>query len=313
MRMSVIQSVCLSLIVLCSSASSAAGVKKNGFDLTDGLVPTREIRRGGPPRDGIPAIYLPKFVKASEQRDVAAEDTVLGIVVDGIAKAFPVDILIHHEVVNDWTQSKHLVVTYCPLCGSGMAFHAGTDGQAVFGVSGLLYNSDVLLYDYATESLWSQILGQAVTGPKKGEQLTAIPVIHGPWQNWLARYPDTWVMSRDTGYKSIRYGRMPESYRGYERSRQLFFPVAKKDKRFHPKSWVLGVELDGVYKAYPFAELEQTTGVVTDRLGNQTITIRYADDVAWAEDAAGKVLPAIRLYWFAWFAFHPDTAVFEAP
>ena len=77
MRMSVIQSVCLSLVILCSSAGSEAGVKKNGFDLTDGLVPTREIRRGGPPRDGIPAIYLPNFVKASEQRDVAAEDTVL--------------------------------------------------------------------------------------------------------------------------------------------------------------------------------------------------------------------------------------------
>ena len=167
MKRMVIQSICLSLIALFSCNSGEAAPKKNGFELEGGLLSSKEIRRGGVPRDGIPAIYLPKFVKASEQQDVEAEDRVLGVVVDGIAKAFPVDILVCHEVINDWTQSKHMVITYCPLCGSGMAFHAGSDGQSVFGVSGLLYNSDVLLYDHASESLWSQILGRAVTGPKK--------------------------------------------------------------------------------------------------------------------------------------------------
>ena len=166
------------LMLLLFGNDAASGVHKNGFELEPGLIPAREIHGGGPPRDGIPALYMPKFVRAAEQTTMKSDDRILGVFVGGIAKAFPVNILAYHEVVNDWTQQTHLVVTYCPLCGSGMAFQSGTDGQALFGVSGLLYNSDVLLYDHGTESLWSQILGKSVTGPRQGEQLPSIPVVH---------------------------------------------------------------------------------------------------------------------------------------
>ena len=105
-----------------------------------------------------------------------------------------------------------------------MAFATPQNGQAVFGVSGLLYNSDVLLYDHATESLWSQLLGQAISGPSAGETLAQIPLIHTRYGDWLARHPDTWVLSRKTGYRNIPYGRSP--YPGYERSSRVWFPVA---------------------------------------------------------------------------------------
>ena len=308
----VVQSICLSLVALLLSASVAARPVKNGFDLAGALLPPTEIRRGGPPRDGIPAIYTPKFVRAGEQSDVEPDDRVLGVFVDGIAKAYPVAILDYHEVVNDWTQATHMVITYCPLCGSGMAFHAGADGQGVFGVSGLLYNSDVLLYDHGSESLWSQILGKAIAGPKRGELLDQIPLAHVKYAQWLERHPASWVLSRETGYKGINYGRGPEGYRGYERSRRVFFPVSSRDDRYHPKSWVLGIQADGVTKAYPFEELRRTSGVVRDRLGEREITVRYADEAAWAEDDQGNPLTAIRLFWFAWIAFHPDTEVYTA-
>ena len=149
-------------------------VTKNGFDITDALIPVKEIRRGGPGKDGIPAIVSPQFARAADARFVKDDDRVLGISIGGVHKAFPVKILNWHEVVNDWTQSERFVMTYCPLCGSGIAF-AVTD-QA-FGVSGLLYNSDVLLYDFATQSLWSQIMMQAVAGPLKGSRLRQLPVV----------------------------------------------------------------------------------------------------------------------------------------
>ncbi len=296
-------------------AAVADGARKNGFDLDGALVPEREIRRGGPPRDGIPAIYRPRFLPGSQQSFLDASDRVLGLSVGGIAKAFPVAILEHHEVVNDWTQQTHMVVTYCPLCGSGMAFRSGADGQAVFGVSGLLYNSDVLLYDHATESLWSQILGRAVTGPSRGERLKSIPVVHTTWSDWLRREPQTYVLSRDTGYRDIDYRRAPEAYRHYPRSRRIWFPVANTDDRFHPKALVLGVELGGTTKAYPFEELARTSGTVRDRVGGVPVVVRYqaADQAAWAEDESGGLLPAVRLYWFAWVGFYPETGVFAAP
>ena len=233
----------LGVALFACSGIANSGVVKNGFELEPGLIAPGKLKRGGPPRDGIPAIYSPKVAKADAQNDLQPDDRVLGVTVGGIAKAFPVSILAHHEVVNDWTQTTHMVITYCPLCGSGMAFHSGEDGQALFGVSGLLYNSDVLLYDRETESLWSQILGKAITGPMQGMQLQSIPVIHTSWEAWRERHPETYVLSRDTGYRGIKYSSGPQAYRGYERSRKIWFPVEHRDSRFHPKAWVLGVQI----------------------------------------------------------------------
>jgi hypothetical protein len=299
------------LLLISGGPGVSAESSSNGFDLADALIPVAEIRRGGPPRDGIPAIYTPKFVKPADAKRLSADDRVLGTFVDGVAKAFPIEILDHHEVVNDWTAPTHMVVTYCPLCGSGMAFKTPDAGQAVFGVSGLLYNSDVLLYDHDTESLWSQVLGRAISGPKAGARLEQIPLIHTSYGQWRSRHPDTWILSRDTGYRGVPYGRSP--YRGYERSSRLWFPVAARDSRYPAKAWVLGITLDGVNRAYPFVELAKTGGEIVDEVAGRRLLIYYRDGAAWAEDAGGELIPTIRLFWFAWYAFHPDTEVFVAP
>jgi hypothetical protein len=284
----------------------------NGFDLSAAAIPADEIHLGGPPRDGIPAIDHPLFVTADQAGFLDVRAPVLGLELKGEARAYPVAIMNWHEIVNDQIGGRPVSVTFCPLCGSGIAFAAEAGGRALdFGVSGLLYNSDMLLYDRQTESLWSQLMGRAVSGSLKGTRLSSIPLEHTSWADWRTRHPNTLVLSRETGYRRD-YDRDP--YAGYETEKGLYFPVAKRDPRYHPKERVLGLELEGRFKAYPFAELSQTTGEVRDKLAGRDILIRFdpAHRSARAFDATGKPLPAVTSFWFAWYAFHPDTRVYQA-
>ncbi len=288
------------------------GSPLNGFDLSDAIVPVEEIHHGGPPRDGIPAIDRPRFIDAAQTDFLAPEDRVLGIERNGVAKAYPIRILDYHEIVNDRLGDEPITVTYCPLCGTGMAFLAERDGRPVsFGVSGLLYNSDMLLYDRETESLWSQILGKAVSGPLRGTRLTPVAISHTSWDDWRARHPGTRVLSTDTGHRRD-YSRSP--YPGYEASERVYFPVSHVSRRYHPKERVIGLELDGHHKAYPFSELSKSNPPLSDQLGGQRIRIEYD-----AEHRTGRVLaadgteiPTVIGFWFAWIAFHPDSAVYTA-
>ncbi|WP_305907894.1 DUF3179 domain-containing protein [Methylomarinum sp. Ch1-1] len=294
--------------------SGCSAQSKNGFDLTGALVPADHILSGGPVKDGIPAIDNPTFIEPSQADYLKESSPVLGMTYHGEARAYPINILNWHEIVNDRFGDEPVVITFCPLCGSGMAFSARIDGEPhTFGVSGLLYNSDVLLYDRQTESLWSQLMTQAVSGPHKGKQLHPLPVLHTTWQDWLSRHPDTRVLSTDTGYRRA-YRHSP--YQAYLDSPRLMFPVVTAvSKRYHPKEAVLGVEIKGVYKAYPFIELEQSPSKFSDSVGGHEIIIRYDSEhrIAEAFDASGKPLPAVRTFWFAWYSFHLDTAVYVAP
>lgn len=301
----------LTVLVL---AGVATGREDNGFDLDGSLVPANQIHAGGPPRDGIPAIDEPSFVDAGGAGFLADDDRVLGLLHRGQARAYPIAILNWHEVVNDRIGDDPIAVTYCPLCGTGVAFDVdGGGGSSEFGVSGLLYNSDVLLYDRATESLWSQLMMQAISGPRRGERLTPLPIDHTSWRAWRERHPDTLVLSTDTGFDRD-YARDP--YAGYTDSRSVYFPLSSRSRRYHPKEQVLGVERDGQFRAYPFAELSRADGgVVDDRFAGRPIRVRFDADArsAQAFDADGRVLPAVTSFWFAWFAFHPQTEVWEAP
>jgi hypothetical protein len=286
----------------------------NGFSIDkDALIPADEIHSGGPPRDGIPSIDNPRFEAAASASNVKSGDRILGLDYKGIARAYPIDVMNWHEIVNDRFGDEPVVVTYCPLCGSGMAFGANLAGmEASFGVSGLLYNSDVLLYDRQTESLWSQMMAQSVSGPMKGTRLTMLPLVHTTWSEWQSNNPETQVLTRDTGDRRD-YERDP--YAGYEDSSGVWFPVAKKDPRYHPKEPVLGLEIEGQFKAYPFAELSRTKGVVTDRLADRDFVVRYSPESRSARIMGkdGVELPAVQSYWFAWYAFHPETEVYTAP
>lgn len=283
----------------------------NGFDLSGALVPVEQIKHGGPARDGIPAISQPDFITASQADFLNDADRVLGISMQGQQRAYPVRILNYHEIVNDRFGDTAVMVSYCPLCGTGMAFLADRKNKTFeFGVSGLLYNSDVLLYDRQTESLWSQIRKQAISGPLKGQHLQQVPLEHTSWADWRTRYPQTQVLSQNTGYQRD-YSRSP--YAGYANSERLMFEVSAIDRRYHPKEWVIGVEINGATKAYPFSELSQHSGELVDVIGGKSIRLVFdAANRSGRVYAANKLLPSTTSYWFAWYAFHPDTQVYRA-
>lgn len=298
-----------------AAAPAAPARRLNGFDLTGALIPLDAIEQGGPPRDGIPAIDRPRFVPAARAK-LAPDDRVLALALNGVARAYPVRILNWHEVVNDRVGGQPVAVTYCPLCGTGVAFDARIAGptgpqEASFGVSGLLYNSDVLLYDRATESLWSQVMAQAVTGPMKGTRLALLPMVHTSWAAWQRRHPASEVLSSDTGF--VRdYALDP--YADYARSPRLMFDVAHRDDRLPAKAWVLGLTLGGEAKAWPLAALARhadAQGRYDDRVGGQRVQVRYDATAASAEvfAADGRPLPGVMAFWFAWVAFHPKTSV----
>jgi hypothetical protein len=311
-RKTLIQTGILALLSVVSF-NVAARDTDNGFDLGDSLIPRDEIHLGGPPRDGIPSIDEPRFVSADAATFLRDDDRILGIVQHGQARAYPIAILNWHEVVNDHIGGSPIAITYCPLCGTGVAFDAGGAAAArSFGVSGLLYNSDVLLYDRETESLWSQLMMQAVSGPLRGERLTPLPSTHTSWQAWRKQHPDTRVLSTDTGY-ARDYRRNP--YAGYAGNDQLFFPVASRSRRYHPKEQVLGIELDGQFKAYPFTELDRTGRVeINDSFAGHDLRILFdaANRSANVFDGSGQQLPGVTSFWFAWHAFHPESEVFRA-
>jgi hypothetical protein len=284
---------------------------KGGFDITDALIPSEEILPGGPPRDGIPSIDNPKFIPATKVEFLDPDDRVLGLNYNGTVRAYPIAIMNWHEIVNDRFGNQSIAITFCPLCGTGIAFKAEHNNRPLsFGVSGLLYNSDMLLYDRDSESLWSQIRMQAISGKFKGSRLEPIALLHTSWSDWRQRHPQSEVLSEETGY-SRDYRRSP--YGDYETSRSIFFPVAFTAKGYHPKERVLGVILAGISKAYPFSELAKTSGKINDRVAGQAIQILYdgKHESATALDTEGATLPTITAFWFAWYAFHPDTQVFQ--
>jgi hypothetical protein len=304
----------LLVVILGVSVSALASAQqKNGFDLGNALVEPDTILHGGPPRDGIPALSDPAFVAPSDTLPWRPDDLLMTLDLDGRSYAYPVGIMNWHEIVNHEIDGRPVLVTFCPLCGTGMIFDPVVDGETLtFGVSGLLHNSDLLMYDHQTLSLWSQIPGKAIAGPMAGKVLDRIRGRHELWGKWLQRDAgERRVLSTETGYERD-YLRSP--YGDYDHSDRLYFPVSEESRRYHPKTWVIGLEINGEARVWPFPELDDASTPVKDVIGEQPVTIHYDPDVpsAWVIDDAGNELAATRAFWFAWYTFHPETTIFRA-
>ncbi len=300
------------LLMLLLSQHGLA-IEKNGFDLSNSSIPASKIKKGGPPRDGIPSIDNPKFIRADEASFLHDDERIIGLYRNGIAKAYPLKILNWHEIVNDEFDGEGILVSYCPLCNTGMAFVVeARDFRFVFGVSGLLYNSDLLLYDRQTGSLWSQVLGKAIAGPLKDVLLDLLPSSHTTWREWRARHPDTLVLSKDTGF-TMKYEENP--YLGYDRTNKLYFSVEHRSNAYRNKELVIGISIGENRKAYPFTELsEQGLSSFADEFAGRKLTINWNESERTARlfDEGEVELPSVVAYWFAWYAFYPDTEIFTA-
>lgn len=291
------------------SATSRASPDRNyqGFDISNVTIPLADIRVGGPPRDGIPSIDRPRFVDPRRAGFLRPDDLVVSVTAEGETKAYPLRILVWHEIVNDSIAGHPLAITYCPLCGTAMVFDRRQgDRVLTFGVSGLLYHSDVLMYDRETETLWSQLGTRAIAGPLVDQSLTWVASEHMTWKAWKDQYPNGRVLSTDTGHKRD-YTRSP--YSGYEGHSEVMFPVPENRSELPRKEWVVGIVLKGLASAYPIRVLEQRS-MLEDTVAGVRIQVHYdpeSQSVKVVETGSKEAMPFVKAYWFAWQAFYPET------
>ncbi|MCA9063107.1 MAG: DUF3179 domain-containing protein [Planctomycetaceae bacterium] len=290
------------------SEALAAGQRRPVFDTRNSSIAVEEIRAGGPPKDGIPAISKPQLIGASAANELVPSERVIGVVINGEARAYPLGILSYHEIVNDTLQSTPIAVTYCPLCDSVCVFDRRTPlGTREFGVSGLLYNSNVLMYDRGgnPESLWSQLMTTGVTGPGMKKSLKTLPVELATWAEWKSRYPTTEVLSRDTGhyrdYSVSPYGR-------YFNTPQLMFPVNHQDHRLPAKTRVIGLWAADQFVAVPVTAFSPDQTEIHSSVNGLKFTVVYAPDTkSMRVMQADSKVQWMYTFWFAWSAFHPET------
>lgn len=297
----------LAAALLTAGSAASQPSQLNGFALAPAGVPIEQILRGGPPRDAIPALDAPKAVDAANAT-WADEERVLGVALGGEARAYPLAILVWHELVNDRVGGQPILVSYCPLCGTGIVFDRSVDGEVLrFGVSGLLYLSDVLMFDRESESLWSQISARAVTGTRLGTRLGLLRSRMTTWGSWKADHPATSVITSETGHGRA-YGTNP--YGDYARSAALRFP-APRDPRYHAKLPTLGLRLGDSARAYPASEVQRAGGCVRELFAGHEVEVRWTPRGGFRVEAPEPV-EVIEGFWFAWAAFHPETEVLRA-
>ena len=243
---------------------------KNSED--DWLIPKSEIFDGGPGKDGIPALIEPNFIPAMEAGYLDDDDLVLGFVVGAEARAYPHKILDWHEIINDKVGEVSLSVTYCPLTGTGIGWNREIDGKiTTFGVSGLLYNSNLIPYDRQTDSNWSQIRLDCVNGNMIGTDIETFTLLETTWKTWKEMYPSTMVISTKTGH-SRDYDRYP--YGSYRTNNDyLIFPVANEDNRIPVKERIHGIVASGNAKVYPFSLFGEEVTVIMDSFKDENFVV----------------------------------------
>ncbi len=281
------------------------------FDLSDLSIPAAEIRGGGPPKDGIPAITSPQTVAAADARFLKASDRVVGVALNGQARAYPISILTQHEIVNDKLGETPIAVTYCPLCDSVIVFDRTTDnGVKEFGVSGLLYNSNVLMYDRSEkESLWSQMKMEGVWGPAKGIKLQTLPMELTSWNAWQSKHPETDVMSTELGFQRD-YRKNP--YTRYFKQPGLMFPAMPQNASLPLKERVIAVWDDTDSIVVPTSCFQGKSGTALVAVNGEQVEVAFdASTDSLSVIDAGEGVQWANTFWFAWYAFHPSTKIFQ--
>ena len=255
-------------------------------DFSKHSVPYREILSGGPPKDGIPAIDEPQFVSV-EAADAWLEpqEPVILVQIGDEARAYPIQILMWHEIVNDTVGGVPVTVTFCPLCNTGVAFERMFDGQVLdFGTTGRLRYSNLIMYDRQTETWWQQATGEAIAGEYTSRQLTFVPASLISWADFKAAHPEGKVLSRETGYPRS-YGQNP--YDGYDNvnNSPFLYRGPETPGALPPMARVVTVDLNGEAVGYPYDVLREVH-VVNDTVDGVPIVVLWAPGTASALDAA---------------------------
>ncbi|MEM1360160.1 MAG: DUF3179 domain-containing protein [Pseudomonadota bacterium] len=307
------------LLSLATALTASPERWQRAFPKTDfsrSAIDFAEIRDGGPGRDGIPAIDAPRFRMVSNETGLSPKEPVMVLAMEGVpARAYPIRYLMWHEIVNDQVGRTPIAVTFCPLCNSGLIFDRRVGGQVLdFGVSGLLRNSDMVMYDRQTESFWQQATATGIVGRYMGTELTALPAWMDAWENFRREYPDGLVLAAPATRRD--YGRNP--YVGYDRSERPFLyrgelpphgiAALERVVRVGDKAWPVarlrdkgGVTEEGVTISWTAG---QASALDHPRIpkGRDVGTIRVKDA------ATGQDMPHDVMFAFAFHAFWPDGA-----
>ncbi|MBT6690982.1 DUF3179 domain-containing protein [Candidatus Parcubacteria bacterium] len=283
-----------------------AGKKLPGFDTdtTKTSIDIDLILSGGPGKDDIPALSNPKFTSIE---GASLKDKAFGVLVnmDGEKRYYPYNIMVWHEIVNDSIGDNDFAVTFCPLCGSAIVIDRNVGGQILdFGVSGYLYESNLLMYDRQTESLWSQARGEAVVGDYVGSKLQVLDMQLISFLELKQKHNDALVLSQDTGH-SRDYSFYP--YDNYESSDNLYFPVSVSDNRFSAKEVMYSFSLDDQYISFPQEGLQEN-GVETLNLNGYSVSAqRDGDEIVVINN--GQKVPGYYEMWFSWATHHQNDGI----
>lgn len=285
---------------LAADESPPPGAQREfSADFSKHSVSFDEILSGGPPKDGIPALEDPQFISVQDADEwLKPPEPVILFKHGDEVKAYPLQILMWHEIVNDVVGGTPVVVTFCPLCNTAIAFERTIAGQVLdFGTTGRLRHSNLIMYDRQTESWWQQATGEAIIGEFTGQQLQLLPAMIVSWKEFQIAYPDGRVLSRETGY-TRQYGQNP--YFGYDDiDKSPFLFQGETDGPLLPMARVVTVELHGEAVAYPYEVLKKVR-MVNDTVGTDSIVVFWKAGTASALDqstlANGRDVGAVNTY-----------------
>lgn len=320
-RLLTLGALCLVLALVNAAQANPDSWKRRGWDNTDfdrTSVSFSEILSGGPPKDGIPAIDNPKFASASEVENIPGTEPVIRLEINGDKRAYPLRVMTWHEIVNDTVGGVPVAVTYCPLCNSAIVFERIVAGkETTFGTTGMLRNSDLVMYDRSTESWWQQFTGEAIVGERMGDLLKMLPVRVVSFEEFQREAPDGKVVLPALATRP--YGMNP--YAGYDqRSRPYPFFNGKLPKDINPMARVIVVREGDLVKAVSLAMVRDKQTVDLDGIEVSWVAgVNSALDTQ--EIAKGRDVGSVRVmkdgkdlvhditFAFAFYAFHPDIPI----
>lgn len=244
----------------------------------------KDLISPGVTKDGIPSIDRPRFVTVNQARKwLSADEPVVALQVGSVSRAYPLQILIWHEIVNDVIGKVPVIITFCSICNSAIVFNRKLDNRTLsFGIAGFVHGANMVMYDRETESWWQQFTGKAVVGDLTGKTLTSLPAQLVSFDQFASAFPGGEVLSQQTGYRRD-YGRNPHiRYDNIERKPNHFF--GKPDTRLIPMEKVIGIEIKGKARAYPYS-ISRERRVIYDRIDSQEIVVFHSDGALSALDA----------------------------
>lgn len=279
--------------------------------LPSSSVPLAEILDSGVPQNAIPALDNPTFVGVVQALEELNDSGMgLAVVKGSVARFYPYQILTWHEVVNDVVAGTPMAITYCALCNVGVVYDRIVQGKELgFGVSGKLHGLDSLLYDRTTESLWSQVTGESVAGKMSGQKLAQVAALAMTLKEFSTQYGNGQVLSKFTGfvrnYDDLSYG-------DYAASTNGDIVIASKGL-WHPKTNIVGIEVNGKFKAYPQEAIEKKT--IVDTFAGQRLRIGIGDGKVVASDITDPkrviYITHYSMYWFMWQLWHANTEMYK--